>query len=114
MRKYIPAIAILIACGSWACQGKIGRPGEAVTVQGCLQNSSGTFTLTDDAGRVYQLAGSTGDLAGHAGQQVLVRAEKVSSGQEPVAPPKANSAGVPNRLIVTSATFTTTTCGQGK
>ena len=114
MRKYMPAVAVLVACGTWACQGKIGRPGESTTVQGCLQKSSGNFSLTDDSGRVYQLAGSTGDLNNHVGEQVLVRGEKVESSQAPEAPPKATSQGVPNRIVVTSATFTTTKCSAAK
>lgn len=109
-------IAILIACGSWACQGRNGRAGESTTVQGCLQKGSGgaEYSLTDDSGRVYQLSGSTGELSSHVGEQVVVRAEKVSSAQEPQAPPEANSQGVPNRLVVNSATFTTTKCSPAK
>ena len=112
-RKLAP-IALLLACGTWGCQGRIARPGESKTVQGCLGNDGGNYTLTDDYGRVYQLDGKKSELGKHVGEQVLVRGEQVTSSNGPEAPAEATSQGVPTRLVVTSTTFTSQKCGPAK
>jgi hypothetical protein len=42
------------------------------SVQGCLQNSNSSYTLTDTAGNKYQLQGDTAKLAEHVGHEVQV------------------------------------------
>jgi hypothetical protein len=42
------------------------------SVQGCLQSSNSSYTLTDTAGSRYQLQGATAELAEHVGQEVQV------------------------------------------
>ena len=42
------------------------------TIQGCLQGSDGNFTLTDDAGKSYQIQGDTSKLADHVGHEVQI------------------------------------------
>jgi hypothetical protein len=44
----------------------------AATVQGCLQSSNGTYTLTDDSGKMYTLQGDTSKLAEHVGHEIQV------------------------------------------
>jgi len=48
-----------------------GTAGQA-TVEGCLQNSNGNFTLTADSGSVYQLTGDTSKLSEHVGHEVRI------------------------------------------
>lgn len=110
MRKIALFAIVLMTCGTFACEGKIGRPGESQTIQGCVQSANGNYALTDDSGHVYQLTGSTGELDKHVGEQVLIRGEQVQSNQTPVAPADANSKGVPTRIVVTSSTFTSLKC----
>jgi len=43
------------------------------TVQGCLQGSNGNFTLTDNSGTTYQLAGDTAKLTEHVGHEVQIK-----------------------------------------
>ena len=42
------------------------------TVQGCLQSSNGTYTLTDKSGTTYQLQGDTSKLSAHVGHEVKI------------------------------------------
>jgi hypothetical protein len=42
------------------------------SVEGCLQGSNGSFTLTDKAGTTYQLSGDTSKLAEHVGHEVQI------------------------------------------
>lgn len=42
------------------------------SVQGCLQGSSGNFTLTDNTGTMYQLQGDTSKLSKHVGHEVEI------------------------------------------
>lgn len=41
-------------------------------LEGCLGRSRASLTLTDTAGKVYELRGDTGQLAEHVGQQVSI------------------------------------------
>ena len=47
--------------------------GSETTVQGCLQGSSGNFTLTDKAGTAYQIAGDASKLTEHVGHEVQIK-----------------------------------------
>jgi uncharacterized protein DUF5818 len=42
------------------------------TVEGCLQNSNGTYTLTDKSGTTYQLQGEGSKLSAHVGHEVKI------------------------------------------
>lgn len=42
------------------------------TVQGCLQGSDGSYTLTDKSGTTYQLQGDTKKLSAHVGHEVQI------------------------------------------
>jgi hypothetical protein len=41
-------------------------------VEGCLQGSGGSFTLTDNSGLTYQLQGDTAKLTDHVGHEVQI------------------------------------------
>ena len=43
-----------------------------VTIVGCLAGGDGNFTLTDEAGAIYQLTGNTAKLSGHVGHTLRV------------------------------------------
>jgi hypothetical protein len=47
-------------------------PAHDILIEGCLGGSSGRFTLTDAAGKVYPLRGDTGQLSEHVGQQASI------------------------------------------
>ena len=52
--------------------GQMGGHGSAQTVEGCLQNSNGTFMLTDSSGTMYQLQGDSSKLTEHVGHEVRI------------------------------------------
>jgi len=42
------------------------------SIEGCLQGSNGSFTLTDNSGTTYQLQGDTSKLSKHVGHEVQI------------------------------------------
>jgi hypothetical protein len=50
------------------------------TVQGCLQSSNGTYTLTDKSGTTYQLQGDTSKLSAHVGHEVRITGTTTAGG----------------------------------
>jgi hypothetical protein len=77
------------------------------TVEGCLQGSAGNFTLTDNAGTTYQLAGDTSKLTEHVGHQVQIKGS--TSGASP-AGATAGAAGGQQTLTVESIKHVAKTC----
>ncbi len=57
--------------GTAASQAGQGMAGQ-ISIEGCLQGSNGTFTVTDDAGATYQLKGDTSKLSENVGHQVQI------------------------------------------
>jgi hypothetical protein len=57
-------------------QSAMGRASDqnmsGTTVQGCLQGSNGSYTLTGKDGTMYQLSGDTSKLAEHVGHEVQI------------------------------------------
>ena len=49
------------------------------TVQGCLQSSNGTYTLTDKSGTTYQLQGDASKPSAHVGHEVKIKGTTSSS-----------------------------------
>ena len=49
-----------------------GQSASSQTVEGCLQGSNGSFTLTDNSGTTYQLSGDNSKLADHVGHEVSI------------------------------------------
>src|SRR5262245_9127862 len=44
----------------------------SASIEGCLNGSAGSFTLTDQTGKSWQLAGDTSKLSDHVGHQVRI------------------------------------------
>lgn len=51
----------------------------ANSIEGCLNGSAGNWTLTDQSGKTYQLAGDTSKLSDHVGHQVRITGTDNSS-----------------------------------
>ena len=49
------------------------------SIEGCLNGSAGNWTLTDQSGKTYQLAGDTSKLSDHVGHQVRITGTDNSS-----------------------------------
>jgi len=80
-------LAVLLVCSAaWvAAQDQSPQTGSRQTdptsspsssgqtsVEGCLQGSSGNYTLTDDSGMTYQIQGDNSKLAEHVGHEVKI------------------------------------------
>jgi hypothetical protein len=70
----------------------------AQTIEGCLSGSAGNFTLTDQSGKTYQLAGDTSKLSDHVGHQVRITGSEgsgagASESSSSSANPPSSSAG---------------------
>ncbi|PYX31356.1 MAG: hypothetical protein DMG80_10415 [Acidobacteria bacterium] len=90
---------ILLLSVTWlAAQQDQANPSKAgsgseTTVQGCLQGSSGNFTLTDKAGTAYQLSGDTSKLTEHVGHEVQIKGT-TSASSTPADSSSSNPSGV--------------------
>jgi len=88
MLKTLTLCLILLACAAWLqaqtqspssdpSQGTSAQTGAAAagetSVEGCLQGSGSSFTLTDDAGMTYTLTGDTSKLSEHVGHEVKIK-----------------------------------------
>ena len=49
------------------------------SIEGCLNGSAGNWTLTDQSGKTWQLAGDTSKLSDHVGHQVRIMGTDSSS-----------------------------------
>ena len=114
MKKLACGISVLLALGLYAYpqnypgQSAKGSSTNQTTVQGCLSGSAGGFTLTDNSGTAYQLAGDTSKLTDHVGHQVEITGTTAVSGEAPGAP----SAAAPARIDVSSVKHISSTCAS--
>ena len=101
MKKLLLLLSFLLVGTCWIVAqdssypaGQSPATGET-TVQGCLNGSNGNFTLTDERGNSYQLAGDTTKLSEHVGHQV-----KVTGTAESDSSPNAGAAsGLPRMAL---------------
>jgi len=96
MHKTLMLFLLLLTSAAWM-QGQAypqsaptDTPG-AKTVQGCLQGSDGSYTLTADSGTMYQLTGNTAELKEHVGHEVQITG--TTSGSSAASASSASKAG---------------------
>lgn len=63
----------------------------STSIEGCLSGSVGNFTLTDQSGKTYQLAGDTSKLSDHVGHQVRLMGTDNSSSASGSSSPSSSS-----------------------
>ena len=86
----------------------------STSVQGCLSGSNGSFTLTDNSGTTYQLAGDTSKLSEHVGHKVEIKGTTSSSSAGSASDShKAAGGGAQPTLTVTSMKHIATSCSPG-
>lgn len=82
----------------------------STSIEGCLSGSAGNFTLTDQSGKTYQLAGDTSKLSDHVGHQVRLMGTDNSSSASGSSSPSSSSpssgAGATGASSGTQPTFT--------
>ncbi len=80
------------------------------TVQGCLQGSNGTYTLTDKSGTTYQLQGDTSKLSDHVGHEVKVTGTTSAAGATSSSMGSQAGGAQQPTLTVTSMKHVSKTC----
>ena len=75
-RKLVMVLSLLL-CTGWlvAQEGSMSKgqmKSESMKVEGCLQKSAAGFTLTDTAGKTYDLQGDSAKIGEHVGHEVMV------------------------------------------
>ena len=63
------------------------------SVEGCLSGSAGNFTLTDSAGKSWQLAGDTSKLTEHVGHMVRLSGSQSGGSSSPSSSGASGAAG---------------------
>jgi len=86
---------------------------QPTTIQGCLQESNGNYTLTSDSGMTYQLQGDSSMLSKHVGHEVRITGSTSSSGNSSSAM-STNSGQSQETLMVKSMKHISTTCSNKK
>jgi hypothetical protein len=71
------------------------------TVQGCLEGSNGSYTLTADSGATYQLRGDTSELSKHVGHEVQITGTPSAAGStsSAMSPKAGTSTGGSQRAL---------------
>ena len=94
--------SLLLLCTSWmlaqnypssSSASQAGSMSDSkTTVQGCLSGAAGNYSLTDNSGSTYQLAGDTSKLAEHVGHKVEITGTKASAGSPSSTAPSGGTA----------------------
>ena len=74
------------------------------TIQGCLAGSNDSFTLTDKAGKTYQLEGDSAKLGPHVGHEIQVIGSQSSGG--------AGSSDAPAVITVKKINMLASSCSK--
>ena len=82
----------------------------STSIEGCLSGSAGNFTLTDQSGKTWQLAGDTSKLSDHVGHQIRLmgtdNSSSASGSSSPSSSIPSSSAGATGAGTSSGATFT--------
>lgn len=84
--------------------------GNATTVEGCLNGSSGNYTLTDSSGKTWQLTGDTSKLNDHVGHKVEITGTTSPSSPESTNPSGSSGSSAQGTLNMTSMKHIASTC----
>jgi hypothetical protein len=120
MKRNFLLISILLLSASWAMAQHGGGYGNEssdsnhdasqVTVQGCLGEDGGNFTLTEPSGTTYQLIGKTEELRAHVGHTMRVTGTSTSATQVPGS--MSETTETQPTLSVTSFKHVSANCGE--
>ena len=99
----------------------------STSIEGCLSGSAGNWTLTDQSGKTWQLAGDTSKLSDHVGHQVrLMGTDNSSSASGSSSPSSSNpssstgatgagsSSGTQSTFTVNKVKMISSTCSTSK
>jgi serine-aspartate repeat-containing protein C/D/E len=99
----------------------------STSIEGCLSGSAGNWTLTDQSGKTWQLAGDTSKLSDHVGHQVrLMGTDNSASASGSSSPSSSNpsssagatgagsSSGTQSTFTVNKVKMISSTCSTSK
>jgi hypothetical protein len=91
------------------------------SIEGCLSGSSGNYTLTDTAGKAWQLSGDTSKLTEHVGHQVRITGSEASGSSSgagaagsSASAGASGSAGSQSTFTVQKVKMISSSCPTGK
>jgi hypothetical protein len=90
MKKLFALIASLLLSAVWvfaqdsaparsSTSTRATNNSSEMTIEGCLAGSAGNFTLTDNAGKTYQLQGNDSKLTDQVGHQVRIEGTQTAT-----------------------------------
>jgi Protein of unknown function (DUF5818) len=112
------ALALLLSTAWLAAQNQYPQtnPGSGTagptTIQGCLQESNGNYTLTSDSGMTYQLQGPSSTLSKHVGHEVRITGSASSAGSSSSETSGEASGKSQETLTVDNLKHISKTCSQ--
>lgn len=87
--------------------------GNETKVEGCLNGSSGNYTLTDSSGKTWQISGDTAKLSDHVGHKVEITGTTSSSSSAATSPNGSSAGSGGQTLNMTGMKHISSTCTPG-
>ena len=123
MPKTVMLVLALLVSSAWLTAQEYPQTGSSQTgnaaagqntIQGCLQGSNGSYTLTADSGTTYHLQGDDSMLSKHVGHEVQITGTSSGAGRSSSeATPNAGAAGgAEQTLTVEHVKHVSKTCGN--
>ena len=119
MKRITMTAAVLLVCAAWALaqgypssQTSSASTSGQTTVQGCLSGTGGNYSLTDQSGTTYQLAGDTSKLTEHVGHEVEITGATSGASSSATASSTGASASTQPTLTVSSVKHISATCSS--
>jgi hypothetical protein len=122
-RTSILALVLLLSAACLQAQDAppAGNPSDhptsahASTVQGCLQGSNGSFTVTDKSGSTYEIQGDTSTLSKHLGHEVQITGTTSTTSSEKGESAGGTSSATEQQIIhLQDVKHVSKTCKSGK
>ena len=123
MPKTLMLVLALLVSSAWLSAQEYPQSGSPQTgnaaagqntIQGCLEGSNGSYTLTADSGTTYQLQGDTSMLSKHVGHEVQITGTPSGTGSSSseASPNAGTAAGTQPTLTVDNVKHVSKTCGN--
>ena len=121
MPKTLMLVLALLVSSAWLTAQEYPQTGASQTgnaaagqntIQGCLQGSNGSYTLTADSGTTYQLQGDTSMLSKHVGHEVQITGTPSGAGRSEASPNAGAAGEAQQALTVDNVKHVAKTCGH--
>lgn len=116
MYKTIVLALALLTSAVWLqaqAMSQSGSDSNSATVQGCLQNAAGRYSLKADDGTIYHLTGAANKLKAHVGHEVAITGTPTTRTKSTTQEGAASTAHQEPVLKVTDIKHIAATCSSG-